>query len=784
MKRGKRYLAALIIVAMVFANVEPGVWAALTGTEKDVLFEIEASDLIAEIEEAAVGKLEMGDVEYESIDGEAGMFWQTFVEGGGVYELNPEIRGGRDGVGLRLFVRLPDLPEEPDEAYRVTGEEELLLLYTNETPDMVYCRVKVNRKGEDGGEYIRVTKKVALSGYQAFLDGEEIPEEESGSVQASGSDASEEKGPGTDGDGGPGDEQGISESEAARSSQETEKIEGPGSDQRADEDSAVGGDQKTDEDSAVGGIQEPEENSIVGGVQIADESEGSGSGSGADETKVVSVDQEGKGTTQLSFAARAVAAEAEMQAAGETMTIQTEDADSALKEEAPIIPENESLSETPSNRQEGTDEILAGEMNSGAGQGDAEESPGSPEGEPEQGPDSPDPIPDEDSGNGQETPGKPEQGPEQAPGNPIVGEIEGEKDQSFQPPTSGDLVMEDGEVADLATNSNAEKGDGDNGGDKSQGIVEAGKATDSNAAPTATESNAGEYGEISDQVGVDEIATARLCRMTLGQLIPSLEKQFRYEYEGGGIYVVVELPKDTMVPAGAKLWVKQVTEETDPGRLFQRRSQFAEAYGGDGEALDLYDIGFYVKSDETKVLLDIDGGAGISDGTDTGETEILDGEEALDGEEVLNRGGALDGEEVWDYEEALEGEEALYQTEAEPEWVRLSVPDEATIYMRFTNGPMRVENAVSVVRFGEESSKPRMLDILEIDVPYVNEVESLSFSMEDFSEFGIYKRGVIRHTGGTGTRLYRAAGMLLMMGAGWLLACRELYGKTEKIKED
>ena len=63
MKRGKRYLAALMIVAMVFANVGPGVWAALAGTEKDVLFEIEAFDLIAEIEEAAVGRLEMGDVE-------------------------------------------------------------------------------------------------------------------------------------------------------------------------------------------------------------------------------------------------------------------------------------------------------------------------------------------------------------------------------------------------------------------------------------------------------------------------------------------------------------------------------------------------------------------------------------------------------------------------------------------------------------------------------------------------------------------------------------------------
>ena len=477
MKRGKRYLAALIIVAMVFANVEPGVWAALTGTEKDVLFEIEASDLIAEIEEAAVGKLEMGDVEYESIDGEAGMFWQTFVEGGGVYELNPEIRGGRDGVGLRLFVRLPDLPEEPDEAYRVTGEEELLLLYTNETPDMVYCRVKVNRKGEDGGEYIRVTKKVALSGYQAFLDGEEIPEEESGSVQASGSDASEEKGPGTDGDGGPGDEQGISESEAARSSQETEKIEGPGSDQRADEDSAVGGDQKTDEDSAVGGIQEPEENSIVGGVQIADESEGSGSGSGADETKVVSVDQEGKGTTQLSFAVRAVAAGAELEAAGEPLTARTEDADSVLKEEAAIAPENESLSGIPANRQEDTDEISEGQLNPETDQEDVKESP---EGGAEQGTDNPDTIPVENPGNEQDTPGELEGEPEQAPGNTETEEIEKEQDQL---PTAGDPVTEEGEAADLATGSNAEKGDGDNTGDKSQGIVEAGKATDSNAKP-------------------------------------------------------------------------------------------------------------------------------------------------------------------------------------------------------------------------------------------------------------------------------------------------------------
>lgn len=765
MKRGKRYLAALMIVAMVFANVGPGVWAALAGTEKDVLFEIEAFDLIAEIEEAAVGRLEMGGVEYESIDGEAGMFWQTFVEGGGVYELNPEIRGGRDGVGLRLFVRLPDLPDLPEEsegAYRVTGEEELLLLYTNETPDTVCCRVKVNRKGEDGGEYIRVTKKVALSGYQAFLEGEEIPEEESGSVQASGSNALEEKGPG-DGDGGPGDEKGTNGSEAAGNGQETEKSEGLGDDQKAEEDNAIGDDRKAEENNAIGGDRKAEENiglegeqmieedrtagsvdenSIAGGGQGPEVSGGPGSGQKAGETKGLGDDPEGSGPAQSSFAVKAVAAGAELEAAGEPLTARTEDADSVLKEEAAIAPENESLSGTPANRQEDTDEISEGQLNPETDQEDVKESP---EGGAEQGTDNPDTIPVENPGNEQDTPGELEGEPEQAPGNTETEEIEKEQDQL---PTAGDPVTEEGEAADLATGSNAEKGDGDNTGDKSQGIVEAGKATDSNAKPTATESNAGEYGEVSDQVGVDEIATARLCRMTLGQLIPSLEKQFRYEYEGEGIYVVVELPKDTKVPSGAKLWVEQVTEETDPGRLARRRGQFAEAYGGDGEALDLYDIGFYVKAEEAQALMDSDVGDGTLDGADTEEAEVL------------------------------------HQAEADPQWVRLSVPDEATIYIRFTDGFMEVENAVSVVRFGEESSRPRMMDILKMDVPYVNEVESLTFSMEDFSEFGIYKRGVIRHTGGAGTGLYRAAGMLLMMGAGWLLACRELYGKTEKIKED
>ena len=139
---------------------------------------------------------------------------------------------------------------------------------------------------------------------------------------------------------------------------------------------------------------------------------------------------------------------------------------------------------------------------------------------------------------------------------------------------------------------------------------------------------------------------------------------------------------------------------------------------------------------------------------------------------------ASDAEEVPGVGE--EGDEA----EAEPELERFFVPEEAKISICFTDGPMDVENAVSVVRFGEESSRPRMLNILRIDEAYVNEIESLTFCMEDLSEFGIWRRGVIRHTGGRGTGCQKAMGMLLMLGAGCLLMCQELCGKMAGRKED
>lgn len=172
MKRGKRCLAALLIVVLVFANAGPMAWAGESKIDDKVLFSIADYDLISEIKSAAAGRFEMGDVEFQTMDGDAEMFWQTFVEGGGVYELEPEISGGRTNVSLRLFVRLPDLPEDTEEEYKVTGEEEILLLYSNGTPGKVSCQTEIV------GEHTRLTQPVILSGYKNSADEEENKEED------------------------------------------------------------------------------------------------------------------------------------------------------------------------------------------------------------------------------------------------------------------------------------------------------------------------------------------------------------------------------------------------------------------------------------------------------------------------------------------------------------------------------------------------------------------------------------------------------------------------------
>lgn len=194
MKKNRKFLAALLIVLMVFANIGSEVGTAFSKTGKTAVFEMDRENFAMAVKEAAADRVEMGDVDFEITDGSAEQFWALFAEDGGMYEVTPEIQGGASGVEMRVFVRLP---ETDDEEYNFTGQEEVYFLFTNHGEETVKCVLRIAGKT---GENIYTVEMAPLElpGYTAaFGDSGEATPSNMGNIpvpaasKASSSNASE-----------------------------------------------------------------------------------------------------------------------------------------------------------------------------------------------------------------------------------------------------------------------------------------------------------------------------------------------------------------------------------------------------------------------------------------------------------------------------------------------------------------------------------------------------------------------------------------------------------------
>lgn len=163
MKKNRQFLAVLLIVLMVFANIGSEVAVAFSKTEKTVVFELDRDDFAEAVKAAAKDSVELGDVDFEITDGSAELFWTLFAEDGGMYEAEPEIRGGADKAELRVFVRLP---EADGEDYSFTGQEEVYFLFINHSAETVTCVLRISGK-EDGDTYTIETAPLELPCYTA-----------------------------------------------------------------------------------------------------------------------------------------------------------------------------------------------------------------------------------------------------------------------------------------------------------------------------------------------------------------------------------------------------------------------------------------------------------------------------------------------------------------------------------------------------------------------------------------------------------------------------------------
>ena len=185
----KRLLSFLLTAAMVLTNMGPDLSLAYAATATDVTFEMEGADLVQSVEDAIAEDNEVTKEDINFTEGAVDKFENLFFGEGKLYEAYPEMEGGDAEAELRVFVRLP---EDADDTYIVTGDEDLIFLYVNNGEDRITCKAEIHSV-INGRERTKTTKKVSIKSYlnaydTIFGEGTEVEEEEE-VVTATSSDA-------------------------------------------------------------------------------------------------------------------------------------------------------------------------------------------------------------------------------------------------------------------------------------------------------------------------------------------------------------------------------------------------------------------------------------------------------------------------------------------------------------------------------------------------------------------------------------------------------------------
>ena len=168
----KRFLAFLLAATMILTNVGVDLNTAYAASSSEsVTFEMSGSQLVDAIEEAIVDGNEVTSENLSFTNGKIAEFEKLFFGGEGtVYEVFPEPDGGSMDAELRVFVRLP---EDADDMYMVTGDEEVIFLYVNNGEDTISCTTEITRM-DDGVEKAKKTKRVTVKSYEAAYGDEEV----------------------------------------------------------------------------------------------------------------------------------------------------------------------------------------------------------------------------------------------------------------------------------------------------------------------------------------------------------------------------------------------------------------------------------------------------------------------------------------------------------------------------------------------------------------------------------------------------------------------------------
>ena len=152
----KRFLAFVLTLAMIFTSVGTDLNVSYAAQGNKVDFEIYGSDLVNAINEAVESDNVVKPDSLEFTNGAIDKFETLFYGEGKVYEVYPQIDGGDMDAELRVFVRLP---EDADDMYMVTGDEEVIFLYVNNGDETINCATRIIRS-VDGEEKVKTTKRI------------------------------------------------------------------------------------------------------------------------------------------------------------------------------------------------------------------------------------------------------------------------------------------------------------------------------------------------------------------------------------------------------------------------------------------------------------------------------------------------------------------------------------------------------------------------------------------------------------------------------------------------
>ena len=165
----KRFLALMLAFAMIFTSVGTDLNVAYAAEGNRVDFEIYGADLVEAINDAVETQSPVTADDLNFTNGAIEKFDALFFGEGKVYEVFPPVEGGDMDAGVRVFVRLP---EDADDMYMVTGDEEVIFLYINNGEDTISCSTKIIRT-VDGEEKVKSTKRITVKSYEDKFGEEE-----------------------------------------------------------------------------------------------------------------------------------------------------------------------------------------------------------------------------------------------------------------------------------------------------------------------------------------------------------------------------------------------------------------------------------------------------------------------------------------------------------------------------------------------------------------------------------------------------------------------------------